>query len=178
MYTQETFKGIKKITEKEEIDLCCKIPSKEIINIFTIIYIILDENYLQIPTANLIINLSQIIMPKLNVGSISKLIFNKILLFIESLLLKILPNKIKLNPSQILKISHIKRENPELFDNTKGCLNDLEKRICIALEEFYNFVNAEFPDGTSLFEVNIAIDKMNKIQKKINRLKSKSNLIN
>ena len=59
-----------------------------------------------------------------------------------------------------------------MFDNTKGSLNDLEQRICIALEEFYNFVNAEFPDGTSLFEVNIAIDKRNKIQKKINAIKS------
>ena len=76
MYTQQTFKNIKKITEKEEIDLCCKIPSREIINLFTIIYIILEESYLQIPTANLIINLSQIIMPKLNVHSISKLLIN------------------------------------------------------------------------------------------------------
>ena len=61
-----------------------------------------------------------------------------------------------------------------MFDNTKGNLTDLGKRICIALEEFYNFVNAEFPDGTSLFEVNIAIDKINKIEKKINALKSKA----
>ena len=89
-----------------------------------------------------------------------------------------MPYKTKLNPSQILKISHIKRENPEMFDNIKGNLNDLEKRICIALEEFYNFVNAEFPDGTSLFEVNIAIDKKNKIQKKMNMLKSKANINN
>ena len=89
-----------------------------------------------------------------------------------------MPNKTKLSPSQIIKISHIKRENPEMFDNSKGNLNDLEKRICIALEEFYNFVNAEFPDGTSLFEVNIAIDKKNKIQNKINMLKSKANLNN
>ena len=83
-----------------------------------------------------------------------------------------------MSPSQILKISHIKRENPEIFDNSKGNLNYLEKRICIALEEFYNFINAEFPDGTSLFEVNIAIDKKNKIQNKINMLKSKANLNN
>ena len=58
-----------------------------------------------------------------------------------------------------------------MFDNTKENLNDLEKRICIALEEYYNFVNAEFPDGTSLFEVNIAIDKRNKIQNKVNIIK-------
>ena len=44
------------------------------INLFTIIYIILDESYLQIPTANLIINLSQTILPKLNAHSISKYI--------------------------------------------------------------------------------------------------------
>ena len=65
-----------------------------------------------------------------------------------------------------------------MFDNTKGNLSDLGKRICRALEEFYNFVNAEFPDGTSLFEVNIAIDTKNKIQKKINNIKSKANLSN
>ena len=65
-----------------------------------------------------------------------------------------------------------------MFDNTKGNLNSLEKRICEALEEFYNFVNAKFPDGTSLFEVNIAIDKRNNIQKKINLLKEKCNIKN
>ena len=81
-----------------------------------------------------------------------------------------------MSPSQILKISHIKRENPEIFDNSKGNLNDLEKRICIALEEFYNFINAEFPDGTSLFEVNIAIDKRNKIQKKIETIKANKSI--
>ena len=64
-----------------------------------------------------------------------------------------------------------------MFDNTKGNLSDLGKRICRALEEFYTFVNAEFPDGTSLFEVNIAIDKRNKLQKKINNIKSKANLV-
>jgi hypothetical protein len=81
-----------------------------------------------------------------------------------------------LTPPQILRISHIKRENPEMFDNTKENLNDLEKRICTALEEFYNFVNAEFPDGTSLFEVNIAIDKRNKIQKKIETIKANKSI--
>jgi hypothetical protein len=90
------------------------------------------------------------------------------------LLIKILPNKTKLNPSQILKISLIKRENPEMFDYTKDDLTDIGKKICVALEEFYSFVNAEFPDGTSLFEVNIAIDKKNKIEKKINLIKSKA----
>ena len=61
-----------------------------------------------------------------------------------------------------------------MFDYTKDDLTDIGKRICIALEEFYSFVNAEFPDGTSLFEVNIAIDKKNKIEKKINLIKSKA----
>lgn len=56
---------------------------------------------------------------------------------------------------------------------TQEKMNDLERRICVALEEFYSFVNAKFPDGISLFEVNIAIDKRNKIQNKINLLKSK-----
>ena len=65
-----------------------------------------------------------------------------------------------------------------MFDNTKGNLDDLEKRICAALEEFYNFVNAKFPDGTSLFEINIAMDQRTKIQKKIELLKTKCNIKN
>ena len=89
-----------------------------------------------------------------------------------------MPFKTKLTPKQILKISEIKRENPEMFDNTKGNLNDLGKRICAALEEFYNFVNAEFPDGTSKFEVDISIDKRNKILKKIKDIKLKININN
>ena len=42
------------------------------INLFTIIYIILNENYLEIPTQSLILNLSQVILKKYNVNSISK----------------------------------------------------------------------------------------------------------
>ena len=75
MYSKETFNNIKRITEQEEIDLFSKIPSKELINLFTIIYIILEESYLHIPTSNIIINLSQTIMPKINVQSISKFYF-------------------------------------------------------------------------------------------------------
>ncbi len=90
------------------------------------------------------------------------------------MLIKILPLKTKLNPSQTSKISQIIKENPEMFDNTKDALTNTGKKICVALEEFYSFVNAEFPDGTSLFEVNIAIDKKNKIDKRINLIKSKA----
>jgi hypothetical protein len=43
-----------------------------VINLFTIIYIILNENYLEIPTQSLILNLSQVILKKYNVNSISK----------------------------------------------------------------------------------------------------------
>lgn len=42
------------------------------INLFTIIYIILNENYLEIPTQSLILNLSQVILKKYKVNSISK----------------------------------------------------------------------------------------------------------
>jgi len=43
-----------------------------VINLFTIIYIILNENYLEIPTQSLILNLSQVILKKYKVNSISK----------------------------------------------------------------------------------------------------------
>ena len=130
---------------------------------------------MKIPTANLIINLSQIIMPKLRISSLSK--YNNIifLFLIESLFINIIPTRTKLNPSQILRISHIKRENPSMFEKNSLHLSDLGKKICAGLEEFYNYVNAKFKDGTTLFEVNIAIDKRNKIQKKLNVINNKIN---
>ena len=51
------------------------------INLFTIIYIILNENYLEIPTQSLILNLSQVILKKYNVNSISKNILIYIYLY-------------------------------------------------------------------------------------------------
>ena len=63
------------MTQNDEVQLSCKNQPKEVINLFTIIYIILNENYLEIPTQSLILNLSQVILKKYNVNSISKNIF-------------------------------------------------------------------------------------------------------
>jgi hypothetical protein len=52
-----------------------------VINLFTIIYIILNENYLEIPTQSLILNLSQVILKKYKVNSISKNILIYIYLY-------------------------------------------------------------------------------------------------
>ena len=80
--------------------------------------------------------------------------------YIESLLLKILPYKTKLSPSQILRISHIKRENPEMFDNSKECLNDLNDELGIYFMTFNSLAfAAEY--FTACFALRDDRDEMN-----------------
>ncbi len=71
-YSEKSKEKLNLITENNEIDLCSKSQPFIIINLFTIIYIILGENYLEIPTRNLIINLYQTVFKKYRINSISK----------------------------------------------------------------------------------------------------------
>ena len=71
-YNEKSKEKLNLITQNNEIDLCSKSQPFIIINLFTIIYIILGENYLEIPTKNLIINLYQTIFKKYKINSISK----------------------------------------------------------------------------------------------------------
>ena len=61
--------------KEDEYVLSHKVQPKEVLNLFTIIYIILNENYFKIPTQNLILNLVNILLKKYQVDSISILLY-------------------------------------------------------------------------------------------------------
>ena len=74
-FNEKSIEKLNLISQNDEINLCSKSQPFIIINLFTILYIILDENYLEIPTKTLIINLYQTIFPKFKIKSISKNIY-------------------------------------------------------------------------------------------------------
>ena len=75
IFSSTTQSSLNLIKKEDEYVLSHKIQPKEVLNLFTIIYIILDENYFKIPTQNLILNLVNVLLKKYNVDSISKYIF-------------------------------------------------------------------------------------------------------
>ena len=75
IFSSTTQSSLNLIKKEDEYVLSHKIQPKEVLNLFTIIYIILDENYFKIPTQNLILNLVNVLLKKYNVDSISKFIF-------------------------------------------------------------------------------------------------------
>jgi hypothetical protein len=67
--------GLNFVTKDEEANLCQKQQNEEILNVFKLIYIFINEDYSNIPDDQLISNLTNNIYPKLGIESLSKYFF-------------------------------------------------------------------------------------------------------
>lgn len=69
-------------------------------------------------------------------------------------------------------ISQLKEETPKLFFASE--LNKVSKigaYISFCLSEYYDYVNAQFSDGVTLFQVKMAINDKMMLQKQLKTLK-------
>lgn len=66
--------GLNFITRDEESNLSKKEQPNEIINIFRLIYMIVDEEYEYLPQNQIIYNFIQVLLPKLKGENLSKII--------------------------------------------------------------------------------------------------------
>ncbi len=77
--------GLNFVTKDEENNLCKKEQPEEILNVFRLVYILLNEPLINIPPQKLIENLTTVVFEKLGVENLSKriklLTFNRIPLF-------------------------------------------------------------------------------------------------
>lgn len=71
-YSKTASNGLNFLTKDEESNLCKKEQSEDILDFFRIIYIVLNENYSDIPNNKLIENLFSNVLPKLKVENLSK----------------------------------------------------------------------------------------------------------
>ncbi len=67
--------GLTFVTKDEENNLCKKEQPEEILNVFKIIYTLINEKYDEIPPQKLIENMIINILPKIKVDNLSKNIF-------------------------------------------------------------------------------------------------------
>lgn len=88
------------------------------------------------------------------------------------MLLNVLPKKTNLSNNQIKLISQLKEETPKLFSAAE--LNKVSKigaYISFCLCEYYDYVNAQFNDGVSLFTVKMAINDEKVLKGQLSLLK-------
>ncbi len=67
--------GLTFVTKDEEANLCKKEQPEEILNVFRIIYTIINEKYDHLEPGRLIDNMVNTILPKIQVENLSKIIF-------------------------------------------------------------------------------------------------------
>ena len=144
-----------------------KIEQKpDIINVFKLIYLYLNEDLLQFTNINLIENLIGNICRKYQVSSLSKIKFKK-----EFLLLNVvIRNYVKLD--QFTKIREFINKNP-------SCLNSLNlirsnkpvSYITFILNEFYEFLQLKAEDGTLIISIKEMKSNLEENLVKIEKLK-------
>lgn len=64
--------GLNFVTKDEENNLCKKEQSEEILNVFRLVYILLNEPYSQITPQKMIENLLTVVFEKISVENLSK----------------------------------------------------------------------------------------------------------
>jgi hypothetical protein len=148
------------INKDDETYLTTKSQSKNILNLITIIYIILNENYMKIPTQNLIIHMANTLFKKYNVDSI------------KMLLLYIIPQKTDISSEQMSQMRMLITENTNIFSicENNNNISKIGSYISLCIKEYYNYVNTQFNDGVTLFQIQNAIQDKETLETKINYL--------
>jgi hypothetical protein len=159
-YSSPTQSNLYLINKDDETYLTTKSQSKNILNLITIIYIILNENYMKIPTQNLIIHMVNTLFKKYNVDSI------------KMLLLYIIPQKTDISSEQMSQMRMLITENTNIFSicETNNNISKIGSYISLCIKEYYNYVNTQFNDGVTLFQIQNAIQDKETLETKINYL--------
>lgn len=159
--TKTAQNGLKFITKEEENYLLKKEQPKEIINIFTLIFILLNEEYEYIPPEQLISHLINEVYTKYNVDSIRSLFINYIV-----------KNTQNLNQNQINALAKIIKENPNLLSSSEIMkIHSTLSYMTFILKELVNYIFQKTDDGTYFYIIREANIELNLLGEKIKKLK-------
>ena len=97
------------------------------------------------------------ILKKYNVSSISQMILN------------IFPCKTNLSQKQIKMIYEIKDDSPHIFSASKmNKISSVGACFSFCINEFFDFVNHQFSDGVTMFQVKMAFNDSDLIEEQLN----------
>lgn len=159
--TKTAQNGLKFITKEEENYLLKKEQPKEIINIFILIFILLNEEYENIPPEQIISYLINEIYKKYNVDSIRALFINYIV-----------KNTQNLNQKQINSLAKIIKDNPNLLSSSEIMkIHSTLSYMTFILKELVNYIFQKTDDGTYFYIIREANIELNLLGEKIKKLK-------
>lgn len=157
------------ITKEDELALCKRPQAREILNIFTALYVILNENPYAVPTRDLVVNMIKVLLNKYEVDSISKywlIIYSFTPL--GNLLLDIIPKKAIVTDQQMDLLMEIKEGSPNILISSEiAKISKAASYISFVLQELYDYIFVQYSDGTTLYQVKKAIKEGTIIEEKI-----------
>lgn len=159
--------GLNFVTKDEETNLAVKEQPEEILNLFKLIYIILNEDYSSLESNTLIQNLVQNIYPKLNVENLSMFFLTP-----ESLFLNYISKNTILTDDQYNQMTGLLQNYPKLLSSSDLMkINRCVSYLTFILKEFNDYATAKLSDGTPACQVRKAKNSVEPIKKQIENLK-------
>jgi hypothetical protein len=88
------------------------------------------------------------------------------------LLLYIIPQKTDISSEQMSQMRMLITENTNIFSicETNNNISKIGSYISLCIKEYYNYVNTQFNDGVTLFQIQNAIQDKETLETKINYL--------
>ena len=159
--TKTAQNGLNFITKDEEGYLIKKEQPQEMISLFTVIYVLLNENYEQIEPQKIISNLFTEIYAKYQVDTIKALFLSHIV-----------KNANNLTQNQINILAKILRENPSMLSSTEILkINRSISYMIFIFKELFAFIFQKTQDGTFYYVIREGYKELNMLGEKIKRLK-------
>lgn len=155
------------VTKDEETNLASKEQPEEILNIFKLIHIIVNESYEELKPNELIENLTKNIFTKLNVENLSNYYLK-----LESLFLNYISRNTNLTDEQFNKMTNLIQENPKLLSSSDLMkINRCVSYLTFILKEINDFTTAKLSDGTPVYKIRQLKNEVKLIEEELAVLK-------
>jgi len=156
--------GLNFLTKDEEGNLAKKDQPNEIINIFKLVYVLVNESYEHLPLNQLIPNLLTNIFPKLKIESLKSYYLNTI------------GKTINISTNQHEKLTKILADNPKLLNSSELLkINRCVSYMTFMVKEILDYASQKTSDGTYVVAIRDAKLRLNKLIEKVEKLKAQVN---
>jgi hypothetical protein len=158
--------GLNFVTKDEEVFLSTKEQPIEIIYLFKLIYLYLNEPYDAQPDENIINYVINEMENKYNVENLSNL-----LIMLESLLVNHISSNVEFEKERLDKIISLVKCCPKILSSS-DCLkiNRSVSYITFILREIYEYATAKTVDGVYVIQLRKAKNEINEMNTKIDYL--------
>jgi len=153
--------GLNFVTKEEESNLVKKDQPIEIINIFKLVYHLLNEDYSDLPQNQIISNLLTNIFPKQKVDNL------------KSFYLNMVGKPINISSSQHERIMRLVAEFPKMLNSSELLkINRCISYMTFMIKEILDYTSQKTSEGTLIISIRDARNKFQDLTNKVDTLKA------